>query len=465
MARTEAKAGLAALYVRPASAERRPYANLHLERLLWSYNRDFATAWAVSYGWPTFDSGARAAGPRFDVAFVDEDAVPADLSALGGVKAAELLARTIVWVARVHAPAADVPIHSPAALLARPLSFDKFCTTCARVLLPPGAAASARPFGGRFEYHTFDVLQDIWSECGVPERAAPAPLDRYSLDDVLDATRAEAVVATRRTPRYTLLFANRPFFEQVGWDPSVARRRSLSFLHGPLTQRDVLESLHEALGSAELREAGGAGAWTGTLVNYTQAGRPFHNRLTVSPCTDASLFVGQIAVDDEPAAKRSRTRAEPDGARATVTAAAAAAPVDAAGAEDDVFVEALAQALLDSAANVVVTRATPPFPIVHVNDAWCALCDFQPEEVSGKTLRTIQGPRTDAAVLAASMAELVERNRPVTMRLTNYKKGGHPFTNRVTVEPICDRSGAARYFVGRLVEESDVTALPLAAVF
>ena len=102
--------------------------------------------------------------------------------------------------------------------------------------------------------------------------------------------------------------------------------------------------------------------------------------------------------------------------------------------------------------HVVVTSAQPPFDIVHVNDAWCALCGFAPEDVVGKTLRVIQGPQTDAATVRATMAALRARNAPVEMTLTNYKSGGVAFANRAEIEPVCDATGAAVYMVGRLTE-------------
>lgn len=446
---TDADAVPAALYVRPQQvAVHGEYPNLHLERLLWSFNRDFRVKWSVSHGWPTIVAGAEQRGSLFAVAFVDEDAVPEKFKTRG-LRAADLLADRIVWVERAQSPSAVIPIMGESALiLDRPLSFDKFCVACAKMLAP-----SIAPFAGRFEYHTFDVLQDIWSEAEVAERETPAPLARYTLDAVLDAKRTEALVVTRRTPSYSLLYANGAFWDKIGWERGSTTGQSLAFLQGPQTQLDVLRGLHEALESEHMRDHSD-GEWVGTLVNYTQQGQPFSNRLVVTPCTDASLFIGRVCVGEDAHANPAPASADPAPETVRQAPAAVAEPMD------EVFAQAMERVLLDTSANVVITKAQPPFSIVHVNDAWCELCDFRPDEVCGKTLRTIQGPCTSDATVAENMARLLEQKTTVEMTLTNYKKGGVPFRNRVEVEPICDAHGEVRYMVGRLNEAADQSGLP-----
>jgi len=447
----------AALYVRPVDVSNKcAYSNLHLERLLWSYNRDFKVEWSVSHGWPKFRADTEGEGSCFfDVAFVDEDAVPDEMRRDGGVRASSLLAERIVWVSRSRNASAHIPVADKNALvLERPLSYDKFCAECAKLLAP-----STTPFSGRFEYHTIDVLQDIWSEGGDARAGVgdtPAPLARYSLDAALDAKCSEALVVTRRQGGYALLYANGAFWDKVGWTRGSTIGQSLAFLQGPATQQDVLSQLHERLESEQMQQDA-LGEWVGTLVNYTQQGQPFTNRLSVTPCTDAALYIGRISVGDD---------SEEPGAPVTVEPVADhVAPRESSGfAADEAFAEAMSRVLLDTAENVVVTKAVPPFRIVHVNDAWCELCDFTPEEVIGKTLRTIQGPHTSDEVVAESMGRLLELKETVEMTLTNYKKGAVPFINRVEVEPICDSHGEVRYMVGRLHEEPDLAAQLPAAV-
>lgn len=438
-----------ALYVRAPDAKRKAYPHLHLGRILWSYNRDFEVEWAVSYGWPVFDESAKEDGAsRFTVAFVEEDALE-DEDFKRGISADDLLAHKLVWVAKAHEPARVVPVRGEAAFLERPLSYERFCQACAKLMLP-----SVEPYAGRYEYHTIDVLQDIWCETEVAERQAPVPRAKYTLDDVLDASRTEALVITRRTRPYTLLHANKAFWEKVRWSPGSGIGKNLSFLQGEGTQKESLERLHKLLDSEPMKERS-QGDWSETLTNYTENGEPFHNRLRVTPCTDASLYVGIVRVSDpaEPmplSSDGNPVKSELEAARDEDEGGASTA---GAGAQDEGFASQLEAVLLDTSSNIVVTKATPPFAIVHVNDAWCELCDMKREEVVGKqSLNCIQGPLTDGTIVRTAMDRLLTQNEPVEMILTNYKKGGHPFINRVEIEPLADSSGTARYFVGRLNE-------------
>ena len=52
----------------------------------------------------------------------------------------------------------------------------------------------------------------------------------------------------------------------------------------------------------------------------------------------------------------------------------------------------LEDALQESKDARVVTSATRPFVIEHVNDAWVRLCGFSADEAVGKTLACLQGP-------------------------------------------------------------------------
>jgi len=441
-----------ALYVLSPDAKRKPYPHTHLSRMLWSYDRSFQVEWAVSYGWPVFDMSALGDGAsRFVVAFVEEGALSAE-HWKQGICADDLLANELVWVAKAHDPARNVPVRGEVGVLQRPLSYERFCQACAKLMFP-----QVQPYAGRYEYHTIDVLQDIWCEYVPPQKHAPVPRARYSLDDVLDASRTEALVITRRNRPFTLLHANKAFWEKVRWSPDSCVGKNLSFLQGEGTQKAALEQLHKKLDSEAMRERS-QGEWADTLVNYTERGEPFHNRLHVTPCTDASLYVGVVSVTE---------RAEPPPLAAdtqpVLDALSAAAGGDGSGsgdgpsgtrATDEAFASSLEAVLLDRTSNVVVTKAEPPFAIVHVNDAWCELCDMTREEVVGKqSLNCIQGPLTDPGIVRESMERLISKKEPVEMRLTNYKKGGRPFMNRVVVEPIADASGTPRYFVGRLHEE------------
>jgi hypothetical protein len=116
---------------------------------------------------------ARTCTPLFEVAFVDEDALPPRL-APGGLSSAMMLgAKRLVVVRRAHGPApAAAPCAEPSCVeVSRPLAFEAFCSLCAQLLDP-----TLVPCPERFEYHTRDVLHDIWGEGTAQDGAVPRPV-------------------------------------------------------------------------------------------------------------------------------------------------------------------------------------------------------------------------------------------------------------------------------------------------
>lgn len=93
-------------------------------------------------------------------------------------------------------------------------------------------------------------------------------------------------------------------------------------------------------------------------------------------------------------------------------------------------------ALACTAEAVVITDPNQPdSPIIYVNSAFEALTGYSRAEVVGRNCRLLQGPDTDPAVLA-DLAAALEEGRPAVVEVLNYKKGGTPFWNKVSVTPI-----------------------------
>ncbi|CAM9400014.1 unnamed protein product [Phaeothamnion confervicola] len=100
----------------------------------------------------------------------------------------------------------------------------------------------------------------------------------------------------------------------------------------------------------------------------------------------------------------------------------------------------------------VITTSDPPFVIASVNEAWCDLCGFRPEEVEGRTLRDIQGPRTDLAALRRALKD-VALGRPACVTLVNYKKGDRPFINALRMYPLTSEIDYVTHYLGVLQEQ------------
>jgi len=100
---------------------------------------------------------------------------------------------------------------------------------------------------------------------------------------------------------------------------------------------------------------------------------------------------------------------------------------------------------------IVITELNFPFRIKKVNKAWEILCGYQESEVIGKTLRILQGQKTQSSRLnylsnridtELKYYESAKHERPdgvnltnyynaITINLTNYKKDGSTFENKV----------------------------------
>ncbi|EKX50013.1 hypothetical protein GUITHDRAFT_47870, partial [Guillardia theta CCMP2712] len=97
----------------------------------------------------------------------------------------------------------------------------------------------------------------------------------------------------------------------------------------------------------------------------------------------------------------------------------------------------------------VITEASHPFRIVHVNPSWMSLCGFTEEEAVGKTLSIIQGPATDFDAIQ-ELEKNVNSCRYAATILLNYKKGGEPFVNFLQTIPLVNEDGAITHFLGIL---------------
>lgn len=83
----------------------------------------------------------------------------------------------------------------------------------------------------------------------------------------------------------------------------------------------------------------------------------------------------------------------------------------------------------------VITEVAPPFRISNINEAWEHLCGYRKDECYGETLGMLQGPETDKSAITALMNQL-GRGETAGVILTNYKKDGRKFRNRLTVGPL-----------------------------
>jgi PAS domain S-box-containing protein len=88
----------------------------------------------------------------------------------------------------------------------------------------------------------------------------------------------------------------------------------------------------------------------------------------------------------------------------------------------------------------VADPSLPDAPMVYVNEAFLRLTGYTREECIGKNCRFLQGPGTDPVALERLRRALAER-RDVQVELLNYRKGGEPFWNLLSITHVWDKSG------------------------
>ena len=105
----------------------------------------------------------------------------------------------------------------------------------------------------------------------------------------------------------------------------------------------------------------------------------------------------------------------------------------------------------------IITSATMPFEIVHINEPWTKLCGFTEEDLKGKTCKVLQGPESDIGATNKLMNDVMvgfhekhllsipyhvfnytssQLKRPHASVLTNYSRKGEKMKQFVSVFPL-----------------------------
>lgn len=115
-----------------------------------------------------------------------------------------------------------------------------------------------------------------------------------------------------------------------------------------------------------------------------------------------------------------------------------------------------------SCAFVVCDALEHDFPIVYVSENFERLTGYTKHEILGRNCRFLQSPTAkvqpgvkrqyvdDESVMY--LKNMITQRREAQVSLINYRKGGQPFMNLLTMIPVRDDDGDVRYFVGFQVD-------------
>jgi len=99
----------------------------------------------------------------------------------------------------------------------------------------------------------------------------------------------------------------------------------------------------------------------------------------------------------------------------------------------------------DSLSACVIAHASPPYEILHANEAWTRQCGYSVDDVYGEHFSTLQGPSTDNAEAAAFVRRLHSQNQADCV-LVNYTKDGREFLHHLSARNITDPASGSSFF-------------------
>ena len=83
-------------------------------------------------------------------------------------------------------------------------------------------------------------------------------------------------------------------------------------------------------------------------------------------------------------------------------------------------------------------------PLVYVNDGFVEQTGYTREEVLGRNSRLLQGDDRDQPAVE-TLRDAVAAEEPATVQLRNYRKGGEPYWNRLSITPVYDDGDLVNY--------------------
>jgi two-component system CheB/CheR fusion protein len=104
---------------------------------------------------------------------------------------------------------------------------------------------------------------------------------------------------------------------------------------------------------------------------------------------------------------------------------------------------------------LIVDAVRDDMPIVYANQGFRELTGFDPEDITGRNCRFLQGPNTNPEDIE-KVRQAIAKRESCRVTILNYRRDGSPFYNDLIVTPVADTDGNVTHFVGI---QSDVTEI------
>jgi len=95
---------------------------------------------------------------------------------------------------------------------------------------------------------------------------------------------------------------------------------------------------------------------------------------------------------------------------------------------------------------IMITEASPGYPILYVNPAFCQMTGYGPQEILSQSPSILQGPKTDPTVLER-LSQDIKAGRLIHSRAINYRKDGSEFMMEWKIAPIRNALGHISHYL------------------
>ncbi|MFD0463133.1 PAS domain S-box protein [Microvirga aerilata] len=100
---------------------------------------------------------------------------------------------------------------------------------------------------------------------------------------------------------------------------------------------------------------------------------------------------------------------------------------------------------------VATNPRLPDNPIIFVNEAFCRITGYSPDEAMGRNCRFLQAPETDQGTVA-QIREAIASGQAISVEILNQRRDGSHFWNHLFITPIGEKNGEPLFFLSTQVD-------------